>query len=98
MSDSRCHIKVEFSVYGKDYKWDASINYSPGVGGEVDERISGWFESRYADAYRDWSADMRRDAAKRIAEETERREREELRRLALKYGEWPGKQAIEEAE
>jgi hypothetical protein len=89
MSDSRCTVKIEFSVYGKTYKWDASINYSQGPGGEVDERISGWFEERYADAYHDWSADLRKEAADRMAHETERREREEFQRLRLKYGELP---------
>lgn len=84
MGDSRFHLKVEFEIFGKEYKWSPSLNYYD-RGDGIDDRIFQWFVSCYEDAYRHWEASMEAANAERERIDTERREREELRRLKEKY-------------
>lgn len=81
MSNSRCHVKIAFSIYGEDFKHEMSINYSPECDGGCDSRISDLFvewerraRSKFID--REHEAKLRRE---------ERDERELLRYLKGKY-------------
>lgn len=81
MSDHRFEIDVKFSIYGEDFEWDASLNWAPDYYTGVDKRITDWFANCYAKARSGYNSyqDMR------AAEDTERREREQLARLKEKY-------------
>lgn len=81
MSDHRFEIDVKFSIYDQDFDWDASLNWAPDDYTGVDKRIIDWFANCYAQARSDYDtyAEMRR------AEDSERREREQLARLKAKY-------------
>jgi hypothetical protein len=85
MMDSRFHLEVKFSVYGKDFEWSPSLNWFAEPG-ECDERISAWFAARYEEAYAEFNEASIAAEAERQAAEAERRERVELARLQAKYG------------
>ncbi len=51
--DSRFKINVNFSIYGKGYSWEGSLNWSANPG-EIDRRINEFFLDAHADAYRAW--------------------------------------------
>jgi hypothetical protein len=84
MSEHRCILKIEFSIYGMKFEWDTSINYCPNAE-YVDQRITDWFAECYAKARAEY------DAANAAADElrrrtgVEQRERAELARLKAKY-------------
>lgn len=85
MGDSRATVKIEFSIYGKNYKNEWWINWSSEDCG-CDERIATWFENCRSEAYddlqeRNYEAD--REERERRVEATERAE---LARLEAKYG------------
>ena len=70
MGDSRFHLKVEFTIYGKTYKHDCSLNWTD-TGERIDRRIIEMFEAWHDEAY--FEADTER-------EEREAREAKEQRR------------------
>jgi hypothetical protein len=82
--DCRFHLTVKFHIYGKDYDWDTSLNWS-GDDGEIDQRITDFFLNSYEDAL----AEYRQRNWERETEQREKREREhelsELKRLREKY-------------
>lgn len=86
MSDSRFHLKVVFEVYGKEFEWDSSLNWSAEPG-ECDERISGWFSSCYENAYAEFQDFCYRADAENRKKAEELAERAELARLSAKYHE-----------
>jgi hypothetical protein len=49
MGDSRFHLKVTFEVYGKEFTWAPSLNWTAEPG-ECDNRISSWFADCYENA------------------------------------------------
>lgn len=84
MSDSRFHLKVTFEVYGKEFKWKPSLNWSSGPD-ECDERISKWFADRYREAYAEFQEAHYETDLERRKEAGEEAEREQLARLRNKY-------------
>lgn len=81
MSDHRFAIDVKFSIYGEDFEWDASLNWAPDNVTGVDPRITDWFANCYARARSGYDSYVNM----RAAEDSERREREQLARLKAKY-------------
>jgi hypothetical protein len=84
MSDSRFHLKAEFSVYGKVFKYDASLNWYAEPG-QCDERISKWFADCYEEAYAEFQDTLLALEADRLKASQEQAERQELARLRAKY-------------
>lgn len=84
MSDSRFHLKVEFSIYGMDFKWSPSLNWSA-YSGEIDERITEWFLECHDKAYAKHEESIRKDYEEQDRRDTEARELAELARLRDKY-------------
>lgn len=84
MSDSRFHLKVTFEVYGKEFKWEPSLNWSAAPG-ECDERIAGWFADCYNTAYAEFQTAQREADAERRKKADEAAERAQLARLRAKY-------------
>lgn len=84
MSDSRFHLKVTFEVYGQEFKWEASLNWSAGLG-ECDERIAQWFADSYDTAYTKFQTAHFMAEAERRQQTEEAAEREQLARLRKKY-------------
>lgn len=82
--DSRFKLKLTFSIYGKEYPWECSLNWSAQPG-EIDHRITEFFLSAHDEAFNAWSEDNETAQAKREKEEAEARERAELKRLRDKY-------------
>lgn len=85
MSDHRCHLKIEFSIYGMKFEWDTSINYAPNEGDGIDDRIVDWFNECYAEARAAWDHESMLEDERRAAEKLERDERQQLARLKAKY-------------
>lgn len=85
MGDSRASVKIEFSIYGKDFKYDGSINWSPYNEYGVDTRIVEWFEEchRVARAHYDEQIYEAQAEKRNLAEENA--EKAELARLKAKY-------------
>ena len=83
--DSRFHLKVEFGIYGAEYKWDCSLNWSAEYPGTIDRRIIEWFLECHDTAYAKWQAENDKHDAWQRKKETESRELEELKRLRDKY-------------
>lgn len=88
MSDSRFHLEVKFSVYGKDFEWKPSLNWYAEPG-QCDERISSWFAERYEEAYAEFQEHNAEADRKRRETAQEADERAELARLQAKYGKPP---------
>ena len=84
MSDSRFHLKVTFEVYGKEFKWEPSLNWSAEPG-ECDERIAQWFADCYDTAYAEFQTKQFEADTERRQKEEEAAEREQLARLRKKY-------------
>jgi hypothetical protein len=84
MSDSRFHLKVEFSIYGRDFKWNPSLNW---YGGDerIDSRIIDWFESCYAEAYAEYREGIQDDLEREERQRIEAEERAQLAKLKAKY-------------
>lgn len=85
MSDHRFEVKIEFSIYGQSFDWDASLNWSPNDFTGVDYRLIDWFADCYVKAragydHQNMIEDQARDWAK-----TEALERAQLARLKAKY-------------
>ena len=79
--DNRADIKIEFTIYGKTYKTDMSINYHPDY-----DTVPNWFEECYRDARTHWEAELYEANREQREREKEKAERADLERLALKYG------------
>lgn len=84
MSDHRFYIKVEFSIYGEDYDWEASLNWD-NHDGVIDSRIIDWFERYYNEARAKWDEQNAIDDRAKEARRIEQSERAELARLKAKY-------------
>lgn len=96
MGDSRASVKIEFTIYGKSYKYDGWINWfvEEYDGQFLDHRILEFFDKSYRDARWDYDESSRIEQQKRAAEEQEDEERAELARLLEKYGTTlPGREA-----
>ena len=83
--DSRFNLKVEFRIYGKEYKWDCSLNWSPYCEGELDHRITEWFLECHDEAYAEWESRHAARQSERMAEQNRLNELAELKRLQEKY-------------
>ena len=82
--DSRFHLKAKFSIYGEDYDWDASLNWSAEPG-EIDGRITEWLLDCHDKARMKYD-ERNFEARERLeAEETKARELADLERLKAKY-------------
>jgi hypothetical protein len=84
MSDSRFHLKVTFEVYGREFKWEPSLNWSAAPG-ECDERIARWFADNYAQAYDEFQEHNYRAQADQRKKAEKAAELEQLARLRKKY-------------
>lgn len=90
MGDNRAEIKIEFYIYGEDYKTDMSINYSPESGdGWVDSRVIEFFRGSYDKAYALYQERLYESEREARAEQHERAERAEFERLKKKYENLP---------
>jgi hypothetical protein len=78
--DSRFHLKAKFTIYGKTFEWEPSLNWHADPG-ECDRRIVEWFVNCHAEA----SAEDEEKRIERERAETEERERAQLKRLREKY-------------
>jgi hypothetical protein len=84
MSDSRFHLNVTFEVYGREFKWYTSLNWTASPG-ECDERIINWFVDNYDNAYDDFQAALLIEKTESHKRTEELAEREQLARLLKKY-------------
>ena len=84
MSDSRFHLKVTFNVYGREFNWAPSLNWSAGTG-ECDERIARWFADNYDTAHAEFQAAQFMADMDRRQQAEEAAEREQLASLRKKY-------------
>lgn len=84
MSDSRFHLKLTFEVYGREFRWAPSLNWSAGPG-ECDERIARWFADSYDKAYAEFQAAQFMADCERRKKAEEAEERAHLARLLKKY-------------
>ena len=82
--DSRFNLKAKFSIYGEDYDWDASLNWSAEPG-EIDRRITEWFLDCHDKARMKYDERNYEARERREAEETKARELADLERLKAKY-------------
>lgn len=84
MSDDRFYLEVKFSIYGKEFKREASLNWAAHPG-ECDERISEWFVHCYNDAYADFQSQIYFEETERRKIAEEAAEKAQLARLKAKY-------------
>lgn len=84
MSDHRFHLKGTFSIYGRDYPFDMSLNWHADFDG-IDHRITDFFLKVYRTARREWDAELSEVLAARERAAQEETERKELARLKAKY-------------
>lgn len=84
MSDHRFGLKIWFSIYGKEFEWEPSLNWNQ-ADGDVDGRIIDWFAECYAEARADWDAENDHEEKRRAAAKREKTERAELARLKAIY-------------
>lgn len=82
--DSRFELKVEFSIYGKSYPWECSLNWTA-EDGDIDCRIKEFFLSSHDEAYGEWCAKQNAFDNDRIIEAQRLFELKELQRLKSKY-------------
>lgn len=82
--DSRFHLTIKFRIYGEEYDWDCSLNWS-GSDDRIDRRIAEWFLRCHDEAYAKWCAKNADKESERMAAIIEAKEREELERLKAKY-------------
>ena len=75
---------MTFEVYGREFKWEPSLNWSAEPG-ECDERISRWFADSYSAAYEEFQDALYKADAERRNKAAEAAEREQLARLRKKY-------------
>ncbi len=81
MGDARASVKIEFSIYGEEFKQEWWINWFP-EDGMCDRRITEWFEACYSKArekYDDELYESQRAERDRIEEATERAQLEKLK-------------------
>lgn len=83
MTDSKALVKLEFHIYGKEFKHEMYINWS--VDDRIDERVIAWFEDKHSIAYHAFEARVFEDQRAAREKENERKERAELERLQKKY-------------
>jgi len=77
-------ITAKFEIYGEEFEWDCSLNWSASSG-EIDQRINDWFLHCYNEAHWKFREEVREDARKRKSAQLEANERLELQRLKSKY-------------
>jgi hypothetical protein len=82
--DSRFHLTVKFRIYGEEYDWDCSLNWS-GTDDRIDRRITEWFLDCHDRAYYKWCEKNADHEQQRRLIETEAHERAQLERLKAKY-------------
>jgi hypothetical protein len=82
--DCRFHLKATFEIYGQEFEWDTSLNWSADAG-EIDQRITDWFLECYEKADAKNAAERRERERDIYAAMQEEHERSELRRLKEKY-------------
>lgn len=61
--ESRFHLKVNFQIYEKKFKWDCSLDWFSEDETEIDQRITDWFLACYNEAYSDWLAKITKEEA-----------------------------------
>lgn len=81
--DSRFTLKGTFSIYGKNFPIDMSLNW--GSDGGIDPRIADFFVDAYHDAHQAHISEHEKMRQEREEAEIESRERAELKRLTEKY-------------
>ena len=82
--DSRFSLKAKFCIYGEEYEWECSLNWSAEPD-EIDRRIAEWFLECHDKAYAKWQAEIYERQSEQRAAETKARELDELKRLRCKY-------------
>lgn len=82
--DSRFHLKVEFKIYGRTFTWNPSLNWTADPG-EIDRRIADFFIRSHDEARAEFDERVAVEGSEREKAATERREREQLKRLREKY-------------
>lgn len=83
--DSRFTLKGTFSIYGKSFPMDMSLNWVSGYNG-IDGRITEFFLTSHNQAYSDYLDEVEETDIANKTEATERKERAEFERLKAKYG------------
>lgn len=84
--DGRFNLKVKFSIYGEDFDWDCSLNWS-GYDGEIDERITEWFKKCHNVAKAKFDHRVYELEREHREKEQKRFEIEQLKMLREKYPE-----------
>lgn len=84
--DSRFTLKGTFSIYGKSFPMDMSLNWSPRRSDDIDHRITEFIQDAYNEAHACHMDAMDDERGKREREEIEAKERAEFERLKAKYG------------
>lgn len=82
--DSRFTLKGTFSIYGKTYPMDMSLNWSAWADA-IDPRITDFFRASYEEAHDAFNLEMENDREARERSDIEAKERAELKRLTEKY-------------
>lgn len=82
--DSRFNLKIEFTIYGKTFPWNCSLNWCA-PDGRIDPRIEEFFRDAHDNALMDREQEMFDASARRSARERESHELAELARLKAKY-------------
>jgi hypothetical protein len=83
--NSRFSLNVKFAIYGEEYEWSCSLNWSADSPDQIDPRITEWFLGCHDKAYAKWQAKISDMESEFRAAETKARELAELKRLREKY-------------
>lgn len=86
MGDHRANIKIEIEFHGIKEKCDMWINYLPGEFEGVDDRIVKFFRDVYERGMDEYNKIIREYWEEQHRNELEKREKDELERLKIKYG------------
>lgn len=84
MGDARATVKIEFSIYGEEYKQEWWINWFP-EDGMCDRRIIEWFEACYSKAQEKYDDAMYESQCAEQERQNEASERAQLVKLKAKY-------------
>lgn len=89
MGDSRATIKIDFEIYGKEFKYDGWINWTVGTCDiyEIYRRITEFFVDSYLEARNEYEAEIYKEERKRMKSQIELQERTQLAKLKAKYEE-----------
>ena len=83
--DSRFSLKVKFHIYGEEYEWDCSLNWTADDPNCIDRRITEWFLDCHDQAYAKWEVKNEQWQSEQRANETKANELDDLKRLREKY-------------